>query len=116
MFDDRTNLAQQVASELKRFLGDRLLTTTIPRNVRLAEAPSHGKPAILYDAKSRGAERYVQLAKEIVSKHMPEFQGFEELLPTPVPAEHAEEKKAFKAPHWRKWREKSKLVTMNLNG
>jgi chromosome partitioning protein len=117
MFDDRTNLAQQVTAELKKFFGEKLLTTTIPRNVRLAEAPSHGKPAILYDAKSRGAETYLQLAKEIAGKHMPEFKGFEELLSTPVPAEEAaEEKKVVNAPHWRKWREKSKLVTINLNG
>ena len=117
MFDDRTNLAQQVTAELKKFFSEKLLTTTIPRNVRLAEAPSHGKPAILYDAKSRGAESYVQLAKEIVIKHIPEFKGFEELLPKPVPLqEAAEEKKVVNAPHWRKWREKSKLVTMNLNG
>jgi chromosome partitioning protein len=117
MFDDRTNLAQQVTAELKKFFGERLLTTTVPRNVRLAEAPSHGKPAILYDPKSRGAESYIQLAKEIVAKHMPEFKGFEELAPRPTPAEEvAEEKKVVNAPHWRKWREKSKLVTINLNG
>src|ERR1700747_2967430 len=78
MFDDRTNLAQQVTAELKRFFGDKLFATTIPRNVRLAEAPSHGKPAILYDAKSRGSESYIQLAKELLAKRMPEFQAFAE--------------------------------------
>lgn len=67
MFDDRTNLAQQVATELKNHFGDKLCTTTIPRNVRLAEAPSYGKPALLYDARSRGAEAYIKLAKEIMS-------------------------------------------------
>jgi len=118
MFDDRTNLAQQVTAELKKFFGEKLFTATIPRNVRLAEAPSHGKPAILYDPKSRGSESYVQLAKEIVAKHMPEFKGIEEIAPTAAPVEEVarEEKKVVNAPHWRRWREKSKLVTINLNG
>lgn len=68
MFDDRTNLAQSVASELKSYFGERMCDTNIPRNVRLAEAPSHGKPAILYDPRSRGAESYIKLAKEIMGK------------------------------------------------
>ena len=68
MYDERTNLAQQVAAELRRFLGDKLMQTSIPRNVRLAEAPSHGKPALLYDVRSRGAESYIKLAKEIMEK------------------------------------------------
>jgi len=68
MYDDRTNLAQQVAAELKNHFGDRLCATTIPRNVRLAEAPSYGKPALLYDARSRGAEAYIRLAKEIMTR------------------------------------------------
>jgi chromosome partitioning protein len=68
MFDERTNLAQQVAGELKKFFGDRLLRTVIPRNVRLAEAPSHGKPVLIYDIHSRGAECYIRLAKEIMSR------------------------------------------------
>src|SRR5690349_4013190 len=72
MFDDRTNLSQQVTAELKKFFGDKVFATTIPRNVRLAEAPSHGKPAILYDPKSRGAESYVSLAKEIMSHYLAE--------------------------------------------
>src|SRR5438105_10736566 len=74
MFDDRTNLAQQVTAELKKFFGDKLFTTSIPRNVRLAEAPSHGKTVLLYDPKSRGSESYIQLAKEIIAKHMPGFE------------------------------------------
>ena len=69
MLDDRTNLAQQVSGELKRFFGDRLCETTVPRNIRLAEAPSHGKPALIYDVRSRGAESYIRLAKEILSRH-----------------------------------------------
>ena len=66
MYDERTNLAQQVATELKNHFGDKLCATSIPRNVRLAEAPSYGKPALLYDARSRGAEAYIRLAKEIM--------------------------------------------------
>ena len=61
MYDDRTNLSQQVTQNLKDFFGDKLLKTTIPRNVRLAEAPSHGLPVALYDPKSRGAEAYRDL-------------------------------------------------------
>jgi chromosome partitioning protein len=68
MFDERTNLAQQVADELKKYFGDKLCTTTIPRNIRLAEAPSHGQPALVYDVRSRGAESYIRLAKEILDR------------------------------------------------
>src|ERR1700724_421033 len=64
MLDDRTNLAQQVIAELKKYFGEKLCTTTIPRNIRLAEAPSHGRPALLYDPRSKGAESYIRLAKE----------------------------------------------------
>ena len=66
MFDERTNLAQQVATELRKYFGKKLYRTSIPRNVRLAEAPSHGKPALVYDVRSRGAESYIRLAKEIL--------------------------------------------------
>ena len=65
MYDDRTNLAQSVAADLKGFFGDLMCETAIPRNIRLAEAPSHGKPALLYDPRSRGCEAYLQLAQEI---------------------------------------------------
>ena len=68
MYDDRTALAQGVTSELKTFFGPLLYETAIPRNIRLAEAPSHGKPAILYDPKSRGAESYVKLAEEVMAR------------------------------------------------
>src|SRR6266849_574417 len=71
MLDERTNLAQQVTAELKRFFGEKLCATTIPRNIRLAEAPSHGKPALVYDVRSRGAESYIRLAKEIIAHHLP---------------------------------------------
>lgn len=74
MFDERTNLAQQVTAELKRFFGEKLCATSIPRNIRLAEAPSHGKPALLYDVRSRGAESYIRLAKEIISHNLPAQQ------------------------------------------
>ncbi|HEX3572903.1 MAG TPA: ParA family protein [Acidobacteriaceae bacterium] len=69
MFDDRTNLSQQVAANLKSFFGDKLYATTIPRNVRLAEAPSHGKPVQIYDPKSRGAEAYTALALELLKRN-----------------------------------------------
>jgi len=68
MFDERTNLAQQVARNLREFFGEKLCVTTIPRNVRLAEAPSYGKPALLYDVRSRGAESYIKLAKELMGR------------------------------------------------
>lgn len=69
MYDDRTNLAIQVTENLKAFFNDKLLKTSIPRNVRLAEAPSHGKPVALYDARSRGAETYRELALELLARH-----------------------------------------------
>ncbi len=67
MYDERTNLAAAVAQDLRDFYGSQVLKTIIPRNVRLAEAPSYGKPIILYDIRSKGAESYLQLAKEILS-------------------------------------------------
>lgn len=67
MYDERTNLSSAVAKDLRDFYGSQVLKTVIPRNVRLAEAPSYGKPIILYDIRSRGAESYIQLAKEIMS-------------------------------------------------
>ncbi len=102
MFDDRTNLAQQVTAELSRFFGNKLCKTTIPRNIRLAEAPSHGKPVLLYDIRSRGAESYVQLAQEILDNH--------------APAEIAvEEKKVVNAPRWKRWiTDRNKLITINI--
>jgi chromosome partitioning protein len=66
MFDDRTNLTRQVANDLREFFGSKVFSTVIPRSVRLAEAPSFGKPIIAYDPRSRGAESYIQLAKEIL--------------------------------------------------
>ena len=68
MYDDRTNLGQQVSANIREFFGDKVYHTVIPRNVRLGEAPSHGLPAILYDARSRGAEAYVALAREFLAR------------------------------------------------
>jgi chromosome partitioning protein len=68
MFDERTNLSKQVAEEIRKSLKDILFETVIPRNIRLAEAPSFGKPIVLYDIKSKGAEAYLNLAEEIIRK------------------------------------------------
>jgi len=104
MFDDRTNLAQQVTAELSRHFGDKLCKTTIPRNVRLAEAPSHGKPVLVYDVRSRGAESYIQLAKEVLGHHMTVF-----------PESELEEKQVVNAPRWKRWiKERNKLITINI--
>ena len=67
MYDDRTTLSKQVAADLRSFFGNQIFETVIPRNVRLAEAPSHGMPVIFYDISSRGAESYMQLAKEVIA-------------------------------------------------
>jgi len=69
MYDDRTNLAQQVTETLREYFKERLFRTVIPRNVRLAEAPSHGKPVALYDARSRGTEAYFELAGEFMARN-----------------------------------------------
>lgn len=66
MFDDRTNLTRQVANDLREFFGGQVFQTVIPRSIRLAEAPSHGQSILAYDARSRGAESYIRLAKEIL--------------------------------------------------
>jgi chromosome partitioning protein len=66
MYDDRTNLARQVADDLKDFFDKDVLTTVIPRSIRLAEAPSYGKPILMYDPRSKAAESYIKLAKEIL--------------------------------------------------
>lgn len=68
MFDERTNLARQVAEEIRNSLRGVLLNTIIPRSVRLAEAPSFGKPVVIYDPKSKGAEAYMNLAEELIKK------------------------------------------------
>jgi chromosome partitioning protein len=69
MYDERTNLGQQVAHEIREFFREKVFHTVIPRNVRLGEAPSHGMPVIMYDVKSRGAEAYLALAREFLARH-----------------------------------------------
>jgi chromosome partitioning protein len=106
MFDDRTNLAQQVTAELKKYFGEKLCQTTIPRNVRLAEAPSHGKPAMLYDERSKGAESYMQLAQEILQRSLPELIA--------VPQD--EKQVVNEGGRWRRWKERNTLTTINISG
>jgi len=67
MYDERTNLTRQVSDDLKEFFRDEVLETVIPRSIRLAEAPSFGKPVLMYDPRSKGAESYIRLAKEILA-------------------------------------------------
>ena len=66
MYDDRTNLSRQVVDEVRSVFGERVYRTVVPRNIRLGEAPSHGIPIFLYDIRSRGAEAYLNLAKEFI--------------------------------------------------
>jgi chromosome partitioning protein len=68
MYDERTNLGQQVARDIRSFFQERVYRTVIPRNIRLGEAPSHGVPGILYDTKSKGAEAYLALAREVLTR------------------------------------------------
>jgi chromosome partitioning protein len=68
MCDERTNLGQQVANDVRQFFKEKVFRTVIPRNIRLGEAPSHGTPVILYDVKSRGAEAYLALAREVLQR------------------------------------------------
>jgi chromosome partitioning protein len=90
MYDDRTSLAKQVSAELKKYFGEKLCTTSIPRNIRLAEAPSHGKPALLYDVRSRGAESYIRLAKEIIAHYFPQATEAPPEAGTPEPGTSGE--------------------------
>jgi chromosome partitioning protein len=69
MYDDRTNLAQQVRETLREHFNDKLFLTVIPRNIRLAEAPSHGQPVAVYDSRSRGTEAYFELAGEYLARN-----------------------------------------------
>jgi chromosome partitioning protein len=75
MFDDRTNLTRQVADDLRDFFSDQVFSTVIPRSIRLAEAPSYGKPILMYDPRSRGAESYIKLAKEILANEQRKRQA-----------------------------------------
>jgi chromosome partitioning protein len=69
MFDERTNLSRQVVADIRAFFKDRVYRTIVPRNVRLGEAPSFGKPIMLYDIRSKGAESYMDLAREVIRRH-----------------------------------------------
>ncbi len=82
MYDERTNLGQQVARDIRGFFKEKVFRTVIPRNVRLGEAPSHGLPAILYDVKSRGAEAYLALAREMLAR----TGATAPVVPPPAPA------------------------------
>lgn len=75
MFDDRTNLTRQVANDLRDFFRDQVFETVIPRSIRLAEAPSHGQSILAYDVRSRGAESYIRLAKEILENEQKRGQS-----------------------------------------
>lgn len=68
MFDKRNNLSEQVADDVRAYLGDKVFETVIPRNVRMSEAPSHGKPALLYDHRCVGSQAYIKLAREILGR------------------------------------------------
>jgi chromosome partitioning protein len=98
MYDDRTNLAQQVTETLREYFKDRLFRTVIPRNVRLAEAPSHGKPVALYDARSRGTEAYFELAGEYMARNHIETPRSQERKAAAVNAPRTE----TKASAWQK--------------
>jgi chromosome partitioning protein len=84
MFDRRANLSRQVEEDVRAHFGERVFATTIPRNVRLSEAPSHGKPILLYDIQSRGAVAYLELARELLARH-PRAQRKPPQLPIPKP-------------------------------
>jgi chromosome partitioning protein len=90
MFDGRNRLSRQVEDEARRHLGDQVLRTVVPRNVRLSEAPSHGKPVLLYDAHSRGATAYLELAQELMQRRSAAREahaasGIDPAAPTPAP-------------------------------
>ncbi|MGD0733832.1 MAG: ParA family protein [Terracidiphilus sp.] len=91
MYDDRTNLAQQVSETLREYFRERLFNTVIPRNVRLAEAPSHGKPVALYDPRSRGSDAYFELAGEYLARnHIESPRSAAKKKAAPVPAARQE--------------------------
>ena len=68
MFDPRNNLASQVVADVRQFMGEKVYETIIPRNVRVSEAPSHGKPVLLYDLKCTGSQAYLKLASEVIQR------------------------------------------------
>ena len=68
MYDGRAIVSRQIADEIRKFFGEKVFNTVIPRNIRVSEAPSHGVPVLLHDAKSKGAKAYVELTKEILQR------------------------------------------------
>ena len=68
MFDRRNNLSDQVAKDVREYMGDKVYKTVIPRNVRVSEAPSHGKPALVYDHRCAGSKAYMKLASELIAR------------------------------------------------
>jgi len=82
MFDVRTNLSTQVRDEVAQFFGDKLFETTVPRNIRLSEAPSHGKPVLLYDLRCPGTKSYLALAEEFINRTPVQASTHGELHPT----------------------------------
>ena len=90
MYDERTNLARQVVEEVREFFGDQVYETIVPRNVRLGEAPSHGKAIFLYDIRSKGAEAYLNLAKEFLRD---EEKSIGQRAPEPDPGEPGKEER-----------------------
>jgi chromosome partitioning protein len=75
MFDKRNNLSDLVAADVRGFFGDKVYETVIPRNVRISEAPSHGKPVLLYDLRSAGAQAYIALAGEVLRRERAAVSG-----------------------------------------
>ena len=98
MYDDRTNLGQQVSANIREYFGDAVYRTVIPRNVRLGEAPSHGLPVILYDARSRGAEAYVSLAHEFMQR-----RRAADTVAAPGPANGEQQDREPESPHRGPW-------------
>ena len=94
MYDARLNLTRQVVTDAREYFGAKVFQTIVPRNVRLAEAPSFGKPIVLYDVASVGAQAYLSVAKEIVQRHTPALRPRTQPQPHGRAAEHAEERAA----------------------
>lgn len=91
MFDSRASLHKQVAAEIRRHFGDKVFETVIPRNVKLAECPSFGKPIILYDIESKGSEAYLALAKEVILKERANMIEQQEVAEDEIPAVPAQD-------------------------